>query len=376
MVRGIAGFIREGRDFMKKLKNLSERQIKSYLADQLDEQEKADIDHFLAENPFEADAIEGLKMLGQEERERDLAILQQQLPHYQKPFFQIGWAGMAASVAFLIATIVLAVWILKNPAIDNPVALKNTPQQENTQKTQQTEKKSEESLKPTEENIQDKNLKNQNEKTEEKVVKAQKNDAGSQKEDSFGENSYQAEVTKQPEAEKMVETQKPIVTNTEKDEAGKKELETKAEMENLPKNEVLTNKSSVPTEKFDAQKAIRTESMEEIKGNSGVRNRKQSSKKLKVADKEQKSVAYNKDQANTYEFSGQVLDERTQKALAGVEIEVKNQQIQIRTDSLGNYFLRSNQNHNILLLNKNGYEKREISIQPNERKIIYLKPKF
>ena len=368
---------------MKKLKNISEKQIEMYLAGKLNSSEQIQIDEFLSENPFEAEALEGLKSIGAEERERDLVTLKQQLPHNQTPSFRLGWAGIAAAIVFLVSTVSLAIWLLKNPQIEENVALKeNSAKQETTLPQANDEKKandfSVENNKKVEsgsQTIQPEMPKNEQQGD---ILDLEKED-----------EVLSVEKTQTPEEKKMgeIKEEKPIIENKKEEKMEGKEIEESLDKNNAGKirndfkGEVLKDKKieqEIPRQSSTA--IIKADEKEAALYKRQERKAAKKQKSKTEPNQEQRALNMSKqtdlDDKYYYDLSGQVLDSSTKKTLGGVDVTVKNQNLQIKTDSLGNYLLRSRENNNILLFRKDGYEQQEIQVRPNEKRTIYLKPKF
>ncbi|MCU0440000.1 MAG: carboxypeptidase-like regulatory domain-containing protein [Raineya sp.] len=365
---------------MKKLKNISEKQIEMYLSGKLNSSEQMQIEEFLSENPFEAEALEGLKSIGAEERERDLATLKQQLPHNQTPSFRLGWAGIAAAIVFLVSTVFLATWLLKNPQIEENVALK-----ENSAKEQTTLPQTNDEKKANDFSVENSKKEESNSQTiqPEMPKNKQKGDIlDLEKEDEV----LSAEKTQTPEEKKMgeIKEEKPIVENKkEEKEIGENIIDKSNEgkVRNDFKGEALKDKKieqEIPKQSSTAIIKADEKEIAQYKRQERKAAKKQKSKT--EPNQEQRALNMSKEtdfgSAYYYSLSGQVLDSSTKKTLGGVDVTVKNQNLQIKTDSLGNYLLRSRENNNILLFRKDGYEQQEIQVSPNEKRIIYLKPKF
>jgi len=361
---------------MKKLKHISEEQIEMYLTGKLNSSEQMQMEEFLSENPFEAEALEGFKSIGFEERERDIATLKQQLPHNQTPSFRLNWAGMAAAVVFLVSSVSLAIWLLKNPQIEENVALKeNTAKQETTVPQKNDENKTENV--PLEEN-----KKAESSTQTIQPDKSPKNTKSDEKE-SFADLKEKEEVVTTekmfiPEEKKIeeIKAEKPILEKKKEEIKDKGESITDYNAGNSNVKQNANKDMKVETE------AAKQSSTAIIKADERLykRQERKAAKKAKVTpNQEQRALNMSKetDLDNVYyDLSGQVLDSSTQKTLSGVDVTVKNQNVQGKTDSLGNYLLRSRENNNILLFRKDGYEQQEIQVRPNEKRTIYLKPKF
>jgi len=373
---------------MKKLKNISDKQIEQYLLGKLDSLEQKQFDEFLSENPFEAEALEGLQSIGAEERERDIATLKQELPHYQTPSFRLNWAGIAASVAFLVTTVSLAFWFMQNPKIEDSMALKDD-------KTET----------PKVEGIREKEANNQP-KLEEKTIddnkaaiKTAEPERDGKKAELSTTNTIESKDEAKTETEEIAVPEKPTdkldiktaenntktVDDKELAKINKDKGETVQTSEDKKKLEVLKNAELEREEQAKAGSSpIKTQTADtknKRKDNYYSEKQKKPAKKEKSPNQEQRALNMSKENMDrdgdvNYDLQGQVIDSRTQKAVGGVDVSIKDQNVQGKTDSLGNYLLRSSQNNNILLFNKNGYETQQLEVKPNERKIIYLKPKF
>ncbi|MDX1903749.1 MAG: hypothetical protein SFU27_06275, partial [Thermonemataceae bacterium] len=94
-------------------KDINKEKWETYLKGNLSASEKAAWDNYLQNNPFEAEALEGLAMLSEFEREKDLNDLKKQLPHYQKN--KKRGLAIAASVIFALLSFSLAFWLLNKP---------------------------------------------------------------------------------------------------------------------------------------------------------------------------------------------------------------------------------------------------------------------
>ncbi|KOY85703.1 hypothetical protein AD998_05640 [bacterium 336/3] len=369
---------------MKKLKNISEKQIEMYLAGKLNSSEQIQVEEFLSENPFEAEALEGLKSIGLEERERDLATLKQQLPHNQTPSFRLNWSGMAAAIVFLVSTVALSLLLLKNPQMDENVALK-----ENTIKPEATvpqKDDNETNILPSEKNktedkrtrtIQPESPKNIKKNNEGKVLDLEKED-----------EVVTMDKNLIPEEKKMGEmkAEKPIVENRREEKMEVKEIEENVtDKNNAGKVRNYFKEDALKDKKTDIEVAKQSSTTVKSADKDNYQDKKlerKTAKKQKakvVPNQEQRALNMSKEtdlDDGYHDLSGQVLDSSTKKILGGVDVTVKNQNTQVKTDSLGFYLLRSKENNNILLFRKEGYEQQEIQVRPNEKRIIYLKPKF
>lgn len=325
-------------------KNINEKKWETYLKGNLSASEKAEWDNYLQNNPFEAEALEGLAMLSESEREKDLNDLKKQLPHYQKNK-KIGLA-VAASVIFALLSFSLAFWLLNKP--EPEIMAIKTQKQEN----QKEELKNKTEIPLTTETKDKK-------QTEQKTQKV--------------------EVLPKEENKKNISPEtadKEIQIDTKKDDADLKEEVKSAENQDInPKIEEVeeSNKEERKPEigrsdKFSAGMETNTK----VPITAPNKEKKHKSKKIMNAGKS----AENKDEAEMLiEIKGQVLDYQSKKAVEKVEIRLKNTNNKTYSDKFGNFSLQVSEKNATLVLSKAGYLTQEVSNLTNQKLTIFLQSK-
>ncbi|MDW8296432.1 MAG: hypothetical protein RMJ97_06035, partial [Raineya sp.] len=118
---------------MAKKKDFFEEKLKQFWQKGFNEQEKAEFEQFLAENPFEQEAFEGLRHLDRQTFEKDIAELTQKLPKQEhSPVFS--FRMIAASVLILGGIVGIIWWLAQSMSLENSIALQKN--ESNTQKTE------------------------------------------------------------------------------------------------------------------------------------------------------------------------------------------------------------------------------------------------
>lgn len=328
-----------------------EKKLEKFWQKGFDEQEKADFEQFLSENPFEQEAFEGLQNLDKATFEADIIELRQKMPQYQHK--NVSWIAIAASVAILLGILGMIVWLPQEISIETSIALEksepnvNQHQQEPhlTPQTTQTQK-----------NIEERQ--NSTQQVEIQTIRPPKETSSSQR-------NYIDGAESQP-LQKTQETPPEI-----KQDGASIESRKEAEKNLTPKQET---REAEEIQSAFAEKDDRKVNQEQIEKKQRATNRPQ---KLKT-DKENR--AFNTEQAAELNVSeiwqAKVLDAATGKPLQGVVVFLeKLPNTQLITDEEGNFSLQVPLNEkNILHLHKKGYKSLQIEIQSLLTKTFYLQP--
>lgn len=328
-----------------------EKKLEKFWQKGFDEQEKADFEQFLSENPFEQEAFEGLQSLDKVAFKADITELTQKLPQYQRK--NISWRAIAASVAILLGILSIILWLSQEMSIETPIALEKS--EPNLNQYQQEPKLTPQTTE-TQKNIEDKQ--SSTKRMEIQTIRPPKETNSTQR-------NYPDGAETQP-LQKMKETPPEI-----KQDDASMESRKGAETNVTPKQEA---REVEEIQSAFAEKNDKKAKQEQIEKKQRATNRPQKFK----ADKE--SRAFNTEQAaglNTSEiWQAQVLDAVTGKPLQGVVVFLeKSPHTQLITDKEGNFSLQVPLNEkNILHLQKRGYKSLQVEIQDLLTKTFYLQP--
>mgnify|MGYP005847314185 CR=1 FL=1 len=351
---------------MNKPTHISEEMLKRFLAGELSKTEQANFDDFLAENPFEKEAIEGMQMLTNEELEQDLEELRSKM-RGQTTTKLTSYRAIAASVVVLLCSIALALYFVKSPDITQAVNTKNHLDTENqVQKEEIAEVKKEETS-PTETN----NIENQQAMQKDKILPKEKGTANTEKpEKAFMEQEYL-------DADKAMGHSVP--TDEKEEDAKLSETEVKIGKKEETKDDLDLRKQDKATEGL--RKEAGTNQAQQMPAYNEKKESKQRAKKSGEDTRPQENRALNiakedSYQANPLLLQGQVIDSQSQIALANVKVSVKGQKQSSFSDSLGKFSLEIPfAERYVLVLELPGYKILEIEAKPHEQNIFYLRKK-
>jgi hypothetical protein len=344
-------FVSEPMDKSKKHIDF-EQKLEKFWQKGFDEQEKANFEQFLSENPFEQEAFEGLQSLDKATFKADIAELTQKLPQYQRK--NVSWRAIAASVAILLGILGIIVWLSQEVSIETPIALEKS--EPNVNQHQQEPKLTPQTTE-AQKNIEERQ--NSTQRMEIQTIRPPK-------ETSSAQRNYIDGTEAQP-LQKIQETPPEI----KQDDASIIESRKETEKNVTPKQET---REVEEIQSAFAEKDDKKVKQEQIEKKQRATNRPQKFK----ADKE--SRAFNTEQAaglNASEiWQAQVLDAVTGKPLQGVVVFLeKSPHTQLTTDKEGNFSLQVPLNEkNILHLQKKGYKSLQVEIQDLLTKTFYLQP--
>lgn len=351
---------------MNKPTYISEEMLKRFLAGELSKTEQSNFDAFLAENPFEKEAIEGMQMLTNEELEQDLEELRSKI-RGKASVKVFPYRAVAASVAILLCSIALALYFVKSPDITQAV---NTKKNEDTQSLVQKE----ETTKNTKEEVNSTKLndaENQQVIQKKKFFPEEKTEITTKKfDEALAEQEYF-------ETEKTMQSAVPIEEN--KDDTKIVETEKKIVKKEETKPDLDLHSQNKPTESLRKEiAASRTEQGQQIPAHTGKKEKKQKAKKYgSPSPQENRALNIAKEdsyQATPLQLQGQVVDAQSQTALANVKIAAKGQKKIAFSDSLGKFSLEIPfAEKYLLVLELPGYKILETEAKPSQKNVFYLK---
>lgn len=353
---------------MNKPTHISEETLKKFLAGELNKTEQAEFEAFLAENSFEKEAIEGIKMLSNDELKQDLQELRSKI-RGKVSTKVFPYRAIAASVAVLLCSIALAWYFVKSPDITQAVDTQNYAEAQNkVQKEQTTESTKEETnpIKPNSpENPQTSQIDNLLPKKE-RAISSEKTEKPLMRQEYI------------EEAEKTMQSGTPIddskeeirLAEAEKDIAQTETSKSKSDFYTQHKaNEGLRKEAEISQTEQDKQVPVYNEKKE----------REKSSKKLRNDASPQENRALNIAKEDRFQttpllLQGQVMDSQSQKALANVKISVKGQKQSSFSDRSGKFSLQVPfAEKYLLVLELPKYQTLEVEAKPYEQNIFYLK---
>jgi hypothetical protein len=333
----------------KKIHNDFEKKLEQFWQKGFNEQEKADFEQFLAENPFEQEAFEGLQNIDKTAFETDVAEIRRKLPQYRKK--PLSWQAIAASVAVLLGILGIIVWLSQEMSMETPIALqKNETQAYQTEKAftpQNTEKQS--SYDEKQNSVQ------RTETNKNKSYDIQENQSARRENYIEGAKAEPLPEIKETKPETQPKTDAETLQDAEKNIPQKQENK---EAEELQSTLIARDDKKDKQETSDKKQAVRPQKLRAYKENRAL------------------NIQQDEGLNSSEIWQAKVLEATTGKPLQGVIVFLdKSPNIQIKTDAEGNFSLQVPLNEkNILHLQKEGYKSLQVEIQNLSLKTFYLKP--
>lgn len=354
---------------MKKFTHIPYKTLKKILAGKLNQEQQAEWESFLKENPFEKEAFEGLQMLSEEELEQDLEEIRNTMSGRVQTKV-LSYRAIAASVALLLASVALVVYFMNffeaNPHTNANASKSAEKVQEQKAFGMQTEE-----ISP-----------NQIEK-ESKLITKQENTLP-QTENTLTPNTSKKSldlqyieeektktvISKQDEAtEELKEIDKIENENSKTKEDEFSGLEEQSKMlENTPPKEASEAAQTEKPEKLSADKAKKQSEKRKERRRAGA-----------AAPQENRALNISREETNS-NFSvvlqGQVLDAQAKQPLKNAKILLKGYSQSTQTDSLGNFsFSVPKLSKYVLLIEAPHYAQAEAEVNPNQKNLLYLNKK-
>ncbi|GAB4133068.1 MAG: hypothetical protein OHK0045_14410 [Raineya sp.] len=337
------------------------------MAGKLNEEQKAQWEEFLQENPFEKEAWEGLQCLSAKELEQDLKDIKQKIALKTKQNPTSYRRAMAAAIAILLTSLAMAIYFIKFRSINPELSFESSSKIEKQMQNQETISENKEEAKPHQEN----NTATTSENRDKKI--AQNNENFSEKQENASPKNEEKELSalQYTEAEKMIATK------------DKKDQELKEILTNEDKY-IEEEKTVLPTQDKEDKgarkenQAAQTEKIQTLPDYEYKKDRKQKNKKSTAAAP-QENRALNVEKQEGYQIKntllqGQIFDANTKKELKNVSISLKGHGQTIQTDSLGNFSLNVLPLVKyILVIEKPSYQTLEVEAVPNQKNIFFLK---
>ena len=334
------------------------------MAGTLNPAEKSDFENFLAENPFEKEAIEGLQMLHSTELEQDLKSLKNRIREKtdKKAF---SFRAVAASIAVLVGGVALAIYFTKTPEINSDNLSLKSPLKSETATNQESDK--EQAGFAEEKALQD-NEKEAETKKEAILLKKERNQSPKVIELEPETSHYddkQAEISIDKESKKDEDVRK--FANEDK-LIERKEKQQQAEM--LPRQDKYPeNAQSGGVVQVEKDQNLPTTAQNK------ENERAKTQKYISVPLKENRALNKNYDYENSLIFlEGQILDKQSKQGLKSVKVSLKELAKSTFSDSLGRFYLNVPTSDKYqLILELPEYQTMETQAQPEKKNIFYLK---